>query len=166
VPNKVIIAPHPDDEIIGCFSMIHNNEVGEILYITDFAEPERINAGLCFCAEYGIIGRSITFDQLSDCLSTHLTYFPSPFDFHAHHKIVSAVGLMLAEKGKDVGFYSIEKNLINLPLPPKLIEEKRKLLDTYYPSQKKLWDTNEAYLIFEYIWRFENYGQYRGKVMY
>jgi hypothetical protein len=144
--RHVILAPHADDEIIGCFEVLQNIKRRDIviLYGTPEAHKEanRLNS-ICYQFPYPdfFIVQKIERDD-------HL-YFPDPyFELHPSHRYWGAVGENLLRKGFKVTFYvtnMLAPYIFECPNP----EKKRDWLEYYYPDKSSLWKYDHKYFLFE-----------------
>lgn len=149
--NKiVIVSPHCDDELIGCYEIIEKNKDNPpvILYIGDPPKERREEA--IKLREY----TGITIQMFVNCIppvflnpSTTL-YFPSPDEIHPLHRMWGVQGESYLRNGLNVIFYTIDMNV-------KYIHEvenpndKEELLNKIYPSQSDLWKYEKKYILFE-----------------
>ena len=142
---NIIIAPHADDELIGCFTKIWANEIHEVIYVetTDEREVEAHK----FCDYFNIRGRFLHGDiwRLLDLPPRYTYYIPSPEDGHPLHSLVY---YLMFHEYKNLVVYSTQMKdyfvrEVNDPL------HKKSLLDKYYPSQKSLWEFDHKYFLFE-----------------
>ena len=158
---KVILAPHPDDEIIGCFKLLKAGAVKAVLYFFD-CEGVRLAELARFCRDLGLEYRILRpvlheVESAIEKLKPEAILVPHPRDYHPHHKTICMLGQALAGMNENLSikYYSVEMNVPDLDiLEPVLREEKRAWLDKYYPSQKKLWETNPKYYLFEYVSKY------------
>ena len=146
----IIIAPHPDDALIGCMSLFEKGLVKKVVYIEN--NPERMKQARRFCKDMKakceiLLGTEEIYELIVD--SNDIILLPSLQDNHPLHKTVSRIGFDMFIK---VGFYSIDMNTeYTRVLPLHLQKLKQGLLDKYYPSQKSLWEYNWKYFLFEGI---------------
>ena len=149
--NIVIVAPHVDDECIGCFNVLSNQESIHIIY-GETPDIIRRDEALALKAEF-INVKSQHFSSQSIppiFLSPKTTfYFPDPyFEVHPKHRVWGAIGENLLRNGLDVIFYSINMQA------PYIFEvehwlKKKETLDKIYPSQSELWKNDAKYYLFE-----------------
>lgn len=140
----VIIAPHPDDELIGCYKLITSGLVKKIVYVSN--SIERINSAdkLCrdFDIQFGLVTNLIALHHLD---KNDIYLVPSITDHHPLHRQVN--GIMKEYKN---GYYSIDMNAEFIKeLLPNEQQEKHNLLNRYYPDQKALWENDWKYFLFE-----------------
>ena len=141
--NVVIIAPHADDEIIGCHSILDSMKNITVLFPTIFglhqAEVSK---------EFGNFETGLFKSDLE--VKTEETYFfPDPyFELHPAHRRLGAIGEKWAREGYDVVFYSTNMNA------PYIHEVenwslKKHILDVCYPDKADLWKYDHKYFLFE-----------------
>jgi len=149
-----IIAPHADDELIGCYRMIKNEMVTGVIYV-DQMPRERVNEAFRFCNDFnldpyfacGNIGQ--LYDHLYD-IDTEAIAIPSMYDDHILHKLIYSLVFYSRLLSRTIYVYSAYMNDSFIePLESKAMEEKLMLLDKYYPSQKDLWKNENKFFIFE-----------------
>lgn len=139
----LIVAPHADDEVIGCWSIMSRPDIQlSVLYLYELT-PVRIE-------EVRVLANAMVFEPFFrpedvDFTSYAQVYVPSRKDWHAAHKEANRLYRKYATH-----FYSVDMEQ-GVTLPEPLATRKRGTLDAYYPSQRKLWDTNDKYWLFEDI---------------
>lgn len=143
----VILAPHVDDEVIGCYRYLSSGVVSDVVYFFDITPERKAEAELCantfkFNAHFlGIF----PFD-LPD-FSDSVILIPNIADKHPHHKLVNQVGRKkYAANAKK--FYSIDMNVPFDVLSEKDRNNKRWTLVNHFPSQASLFD-DDRYSFFE-----------------
>ncbi|MEO6303592.1 MAG: hypothetical protein ABIP51_10495 [Bacteroidia bacterium] len=151
----IVLAPHLDDEVIGCFSIW--DKIDTVVYYTKdyriiglrnrLETFEDNNENGFHIPEFEFSGN---FD-FSSITEKDTIYIPSKFDFHPLHKVVRNFGLGLPAKKM---FYSVEMNV------PWLEEEddsdlKLELLKKLYPKED-LFLTNAKYYLFKSIKEFDD----------
>jgi hypothetical protein len=145
--ETIIIAPHPDDEIIGCYEVLKSGVKPIILFSPTTTQRE--NEALKLKEYVGI--RAVFFCQNipSDLLDKSNTfYFPNPvYETHPLHREKGMVGEILLRNGFDVIFYSTEMNY-HAKYECKDPTGKRNLLNTIYPGQMDLWRYDYKYWLF------------------
>lgn len=133
---KIILAPHLDDEVIGCYSIL--DKVDVIAYMTiDYRRAAIENDS-----------RYVHHLQFNwDALNVADTiYAPSRFDFHPEHNRARTLALRTSAT---VWFYSIEMNVpwLELETDP---DGKRALIERLYPLEL-LRLRSEKYVLFKSI---------------
>ena len=157
---NLILAPHPDDELIGCFEILKNrNEEFIILHASCITDVRRLD-------EIGNIKSGTNFNikkvvpviYVSNYIQKWFSwselkkitiYAPDPiYETHPLHREWGHVGENLARRGLDVIFYSI-----NMRAPyiheVRETETKEKLIRWCYPSQRSLIESDKKYILFE-----------------
>jgi hypothetical protein len=150
--NIVIVAPHVDDECIGCYSILTNRTNSIHIVYGETPDMIRKDEALALKSEFINI-KSQHFGNHSIppiFLNPRTTfYFPDPFfEIHPKHREWGAVGESLLRNGLDVIFYSV---LMNAPYIFEVKDwlEKYRVLDKIYPSQSSLWENDAKYYLFE-----------------
>jgi hypothetical protein len=148
--NHVIVAPHPDDEIIGCFEVLQKEKNIIIIYSEDVERERREEAmklkGHNDNITVQLFLHSIPMSMLNQ---EYKFYFPDPiYEIHPKHRELGMSGELYARNGFDVTFYNTTMNApyIHEVSAPSL---KQQLLDDVYPSQKDLWKYEHKYFLFE-----------------
>jgi len=150
--NVVIIAPHPDDEIIGVYEILLDSKNNiTIIYGSETPQNRREEA---ITLRDQIVNVNMQLFQTTIphpfLQKTSRFYFPDPyFEVHPDHRLWGIVGEQLARQGYDVIFYSVNMNTPYIHRLGDKAEEKEKLLNKIYPSQKGLWKYEKKYILFE-----------------
>ena len=150
--NVVIVAPHVDDECIGCYSIISNQT--ESIHIVYGESPDiiRRDEALALKSEFiNIKSQHFCTSSIPPIFLNPKTtfYFPDPyFEIHPKHREWGAIGESLLRNGLDVIFYSV---IMNAPYIFEVKDwlKKKKALDKIYPSQSDLWKSDAKYYLFE-----------------
>jgi len=142
-----IIAPHPDDELIGCLSLIETGRVDTVVYL-DVPNEIRRQEARTVCHAFSLHYKEMRIEDIL-CqglgpTSDNLLLLPSLLDGHILHRRAH----MLGEDKPLVGYYStrMQDGWVREVYNP---EAKRKVLDYYYPSQSSLWQYDHRYFLFE-----------------
>jgi len=151
----IILAPHLDDELIGCYSVL--SRVGLVIYFDrDEKRLDHLDAA-------DIPRRYLWYHDssaaakvsLANQTSADILYVPSQFDYHPLHRIVRSCGIDWAGRTKtQLRFYSVEMNV------PWLEEEddskgKEALFRELYPSQVDTITKSDKYFLFRSIKSFD-----------
>lgn len=141
--KHIIIAPHADDEIIGCYEILKKEKNLVVLYGTTKALEEAKK----FCKINKIL--SFTIDDIILFSDEDIYYFPDPyFESHPFHRELGMMGEKMARVGFNVIFYST-----NMQAPyiyeVKEPTRKRVLLEEAYPFKSSLWKYDHKYFLFE-----------------
>lgn len=148
--NTVIIAPHPDDEIIGCFEVLKKEKSIIIIYHADTPQKRREEA-MTLKEKYEnvkiqMFQHNIPMNMIN---TDHKFYFPDPtYETHPLHREMGAAGEAYARNGIDVTFYN---TIMNAPYIHEVAnwQVKELRLNEIYPSQKDLWKYEKKYVLFE-----------------
>jgi hypothetical protein len=142
--NYVIIAPHADDEIIGCHEVLCTNLVKTVI----FGTPEGVEEALA-SSDYFRFERLCfqTSEYVFDKENIYL--FPDPtYELHPLHRTLGALGEKILRDGFEVIFYSTNMSApyIFEVLSP---DVKRDRLNILYTSKRTLWEFEHKYFLFE-----------------
>ena len=149
--HSVIIAPHPDDELIGCFEILDDPKQNiTIIYGAD-ASAERRKEALKLKESFPSVGNQVFHASIpSVYITTDITlYFPDPVnEIHPSHRGWGSMGEALARDGLDVVFYS---TIMNVPYIHECKDSMKKeaMLNRVYDKQKSLWEYEKKYVLFE-----------------
>jgi len=149
--KSIIISPHPDDEIIGCFDILQNNEC--IIIYSHKIDKKRREESLQLKKH---MSSNVIMQFYLNNIPPYLLieentfYFPDPiFENHPDHRYWGAMGEKLLRENKlDIVFYSVNMNAPYI-YESSNSEKKKLLLDTVYESQKDLWKYDHKYFLFE-----------------
>jgi|APSaa5957512622_1039677.scaffolds.fasta_scaffold87904_2 hypothetical protein len=144
----IIVAPHPDDEIIGCYEVLQK-EKPIIIYSGDTPAERRqeaINTKKFINVKAQIFQMTIPTTFLNPDV---IIYIPDPiYEIHPEHRKWGSLGESLARNGINVIFYNTNMNAPYIH-EVKEPEKKEELLNKTYPSQKRLWEYEKKYVLFE-----------------
>ena len=145
---KIILAPHIDDEMIGCWSVL--NEIDKVYYFFENTK-ERIKEAKATAEKFNfepVFNSSINEINFN---KDDLVYAPSSFDLHKDHRLINRQAKKAQLKYKfRLNFYSTDMNRKPVLLKDALLK-KHNLLQLY-PSQSTLFN-NEKYFLFEDIYK-------------
>jgi hypothetical protein len=148
----IIVAPHPDDELIGCYSILTNKDMSPIIIYTENISNVRREEALKLKSflpniKIQLFQKTISGNLLSQ---SNTYYFPDPyFEVHPAHRASGAIGeSMMRENHFNVIFYNVNMQA------PYIFEvakpfDKKSVLNKVYPSQKSLWKNEAKYYLFE-----------------
>lgn len=161
--NSIILAPHPDDEIIGCYSVMkrHKTQGGNLSVVmlrvgSVLREKEsRIFAQnfpfhICYRTLEGMRKLMKGMKNPNGVVEQTIIYAPDPiFETHPDHRAVGMIAEeLLREENKNVIFYSVNMRAPYV-FPIQRSYDKEFLLSQAYPTQRKLWENDSRYFLFE-----------------
>ena len=144
--KTIIVAPHADDEIIGCFHILTTSNNLLVLFDNLKAWDEAKES-----SDYFQFEKEIITDALYKLRwANHRFFFPDPyFELHPLHRKLGAIGeSFVREDRENVFFYTTN---MNAPYIRELQNGDRKqvALDSCYPDKKSLWKYDHKYFLFE-----------------
>lgn len=142
---NIILAPHPDDEVIGCYSALVAGDIDYVYYFFDLTEQRRAEAEAAG-AYFNFTPQFVDGDFPEGITDEDVLWVPSIRDSHPHHRSVNLTFRAAAKR-----FYSVEFSKRKRLLDEVERVEKRRVLDLLYPSQKELWESNASYYLFEEV---------------
>lgn len=160
--KHVIFAPHVDDEVIGCFTLLRGAPDDCLVVYLDVA-PVKRRAEAVESSHYLRFKTSFASandSHWSEAVHTYLTlvdyrkavwWAPDPhWELHPFHKDVGArVRAECARFGRRFGTYSTNMNAPYIrELDINEMSEKKDALRSY-PSQASLWEHDHRYFLFE-----------------
>jgi len=145
--QTIIIAPHPDDEIIGCYENLQ--EANLIIYDGD-TPANRRNEILNLRNHFKQINQLFLKSIPPNLLNTENKFlFPDPiYEIHPLHRSWGFVGEQYARMGLNIIFYNTTMTAPYIH-EVKNINEKKGLLNEVYLSQRSLWRYEKKYILFE-----------------
>ena len=152
----IIVAPHPDDEIIGNFELLTNPDISPIIIYTEDVPNDRRQESMNLKKFVPNVKVQLFANHIPENLLNPKTplYFPDFVnEFHPDHVKIGNRGLELFHKGLNVIFYSIQMNTKYIHTV-KDFKGKRHLLEKVYPSQKDMWKFDHKYFLFEGRYQF------------
>lgn len=151
--KTLILSPHIDDELIGCYSVLSSFRAGsktdilDVMWLYETTE-ERLKEGHALADHFGFTGAMVFSAQVPELIIQNRydkVYVPARQDWHIDHKTTNQLFRQYA-----TNFYSVD--MVNgVPLDDKEVLEKKTLLDQFYPSQAKLWEHDAKYYLFDAI---------------
>jgi hypothetical protein len=153
--NIVIVSPHPDDEIIGCFEVVSNYKTF-ILYdesTTQFRLNEAMNLKDKFDIFAAVASNIVPPMWLE--MKNLVLFFPDPvYETHPLHRQWGYVGEQMAREGRNVIFYNTIMNAPYIHEVPNFEEKKDAL--RVFKSQQNMWSFDHRYFLFEGYnsWKF------------
>jgi hypothetical protein len=138
---NIVLAPHLDDEVIGCYSVL--GSIDQIYYFTT-DHREACIAGDPRYARWSTV-------EAAGIRASDVVYIPSSFDWHPMHRKVNRVGLALPGSKR---FYSVEMNTPWLEEEPDW-QGKKAMLERCYPGEpllEKWWRFRSIQSFDEVIW--------------
>lgn len=157
--NIIIIAPHPDDEIIGTYQIIKRYKTF-IVYDANTTQSRREEASKLrdmFDIQAQVYLNTVPPHWLT--MKNTILFFPDPvYEKHPLHRQWGHMGEMIARSGQQVVFYN---TIMNAPYIQEVKDflGKQQTLNTVFESQKNMWRWDHRYFLFEgynsWIFNFE-----------
>jgi LmbE family N-acetylglucosaminyl deacetylase len=142
-----ILAPHADDELIGCFSLLQVALAHvEVVY---YATSDAMSEAKASSDTYGFDVRHIEQFSFPDFGKGVLYLAPDPYyELHPEHRRFGNIGMELLRKGGQVMFYVTNMQAPYICEQP-LFDVKRNMLNRLYPGKSDLWALDHKYFLFE-----------------
>ncbi len=146
----IIIAPHPDDEIIGAYEYLTQDGVVPIVIYSADLDAKRKESALKLKEHVDVKLQLFQMTVPQPFLNASNTYlFPDPiYELHPSHRSWGSMGEQMARGGFDVIFYSTNMNAPYIHESPDP-EAKKELLMKVYKDQSSLWEYDYKYFLFE-----------------
>jgi len=143
--QHIILAPHSDDEIIGCFEILEKYKGRCHIFFPDretYKQAEKASELLHY--ERHIFSDWNRYEHIANKF-----YFPDPiYELHPEHRKWGAFGEKLARNGFDVSFY-VTNMLAPYIHEVKESTKKHNALNECYPMKQSLWHSDHKYFLFE-----------------
>ena len=145
----VIISPHADDELVGCYSILADEEIKPVIIYTEEMSKKRAEEVKGIREHFTIKAQMFCQSIPPQFLNPTTTfYFPGPDEIHPAHRTQAVVGEALARQGLNVIFYSTNMNVPYIR-EEKNPDKKKSFLNLIYQSQSDLWKYDHKYFLFE-----------------
>jgi len=144
----IIIAPHADDEIIGCYEVLLTKRVGHVCFPTQKAiEEAQTSASL-----FGFVPMRIEdLPKMVTPGDARYTFFAPDHnhDYHPEHRRLGQwAEFQLVRNGFDTYLYNVRMNAPYIR-EVKSPEDKQRALNTAYPDKADLWAYDHRFFLFE-----------------
>jgi len=147
----VIFAPHVDDEMIGCWSLLTSFQVSEVCYFFELTSERRTEAQYV-ANSYGFKATFVDeseHEKLKFPVGTTILV-PNINDNHVDHKYINRLAKTCYAQNYDIEYYSVDMNTKHVVLSNEQRKLKENDLKRFYLSQLPLF-ANEKYFLFESI---------------
>lgn len=153
--RNIILAPHVDDEVIGCYSYLAAGVISDVVYFNDLTDERKIEAESS-AHRFGFKAAFSSHESWWAPVNIEpedTIFAPMIQDEHPDHKSLNVSARKIARDRKcKIKFYSVDMNVPQLrtTLPRELALEKKAALQSLFPSQATLLE-NEKYHLFQCI---------------
>jgi hypothetical protein len=147
--NIIIVAPHPDDEVIGTYEVLKSYKT---FIVYDAINPQKRREEAARLRDKFDISAQVYMNTVPPhwlAMKNTVLFFPDPlYERHPLHRQWGSMGEMLARAGQKVVFYN---TIMNAPYIHEVENptEKQDVLDEYFVSQKNMWKYEHKYFLFE-----------------
>ena len=159
--DHLIFAPHVDDEVIGCWSLLEQAQASKLVVYCSIPSKERRLEAQWAAEKLGFTFAVLKKERSLSALilaavqsvpKNGVCWAPDPqWEWHPLHKVVGTlVREACTHTQTRYGTYSTNMNVPYLKtLTARESYHKRDVLDNCYPSQQSLWCTDHRYFLFE-----------------
>jgi len=143
--NHIIVAPHADDEIIGCYEILEKYKGRcHVFFPTQIGFSQSLYASQMLGYEAHRMEEWKDWEHIA-----YKFYFPDHiYELHPEHRKWGAFGEELARNGFDVSFY-VTNMLAPYIREVKDFKAKRNALNECYSMKQSLWEHDFKYFLFE-----------------
>jgi LmbE family N-acetylglucosaminyl deacetylase len=155
VPKIIIVAPHVDDEVIGCWSFLRQRPKDCLIVHTEVAHVDREIEARRVTEMFGVphvFTHHLGLKEYIRRTEARVVFAPDPhFEHHPAHKMMGQMAATIAwDYALRFFSYSTDMNVqylreTNSP------SQKRDALNELFPSQKSLWENDHRFWLFEGI---------------
>jgi len=142
----VILAPHVDDEVIGCWRLLNSGLVVGVAYFYEVDTVRGMEATRCADDFDFQIIEAHYIDQEMERVKANALLVPNIADYHPHHKAVNRLADSLEYRKY---YYSVDMNVEMDVLSEEHQAQKQRQLLTLFPSQRRLIESTDKYHLFE-----------------
>lgn len=144
--EKIIIAPHADDEVIGCFDVLMSKTVTTVLYGNEKELDQSAKSANAFKFNPEVFDPELLRSKAHPQM---MLFFPDPnYELHPDHKMFGNLGIEYNRQGLNVVFY-VTNMLAPYIFERKDPEKKMAFLNNVYHWKKDLWQYDYKYFLFE-----------------